>query len=81
MSFEILDETWASEVQAGLSEYIDNLIYGIDSDEEEYQDTESGQPFCGCDVCYWREVLTYTTTRILEGQKRGKIALVENEQA
>lgn len=81
MNFEILDEKWASEVQAGLSEYIDNLIYGVDSDEEEYHETESGQPFCGCDVCYWREVLTYATSRILEGQRQGKIELVEDEEA
>ena len=79
MKFEILDEKWASEVQAGLSDYIDNLIYGVD--DEEPLDTESGHLFCGCDVCYWREVLTYTTSRILEGQRQGRIALVDDEEA
>lgn len=72
MNFEILDEQWAEEVQAGLSEYIDNLIYGVD--EEEQPDTESGMVFCGCDVCYWREVLVYTTSRILDGYLQGRIA-------
>lgn len=78
MNFEILDEAWASEMQAGLSEYIDNLIYGVD--EEEQPDTESGMVFCGCDVCYWREILIYAAPRILEGQRRGKIALVEDDR-
>lgn len=77
MNFEIIDEKWAEEVQAGLSEYIDTLIYGIDEDDQ--PDTETGMIFCGCDVCYWREVLAYATTRILDGQKQGKIALVEDE--
>lgn len=75
MNFEILDERWAEEVQAGLSEYIDNLIYGIE--DEDQLPTESGELFCGCDVCYWREILVYTTARILEGQDQGKISLIK----
>ena len=78
MNFEINDEAWAKELESGVSEYIDTLIYGTYSEDGEAPETESGLEFCGCDVCYWREVLTYVTGRILEGQASGKIALIQD---
>ena len=74
--FEIKDEAWASEFQAGLSNYIDSLLYSIDDEDTEI-DPESGEAFCGCDVCYWREVLFYATPRLLQASKEGKISLTD----
>lgn len=75
MKFEIKDEAWAKHLEAGLSDYIDSLIYEYDNDPE----TESGLPFCGCDTCYWREVLVYVTPRILQGASEDRLALVSEE--
>lgn len=79
MEYEIEDQAWSSELQAGLSEYIDHLLYGIDEPEEEI-DTLSGQPFCGCDVCYWRETLFYVVPKVLDGYLSGKITVIPPSQ-
>jgi hypothetical protein len=75
--FEILDEAWGKTLETGLMDYIDGLIYST-YDEDEVE-AESGAPFCGCDTCYWREVLFFVTPRIIEGFKAGKIQLVGEE--
>ena len=76
-NFIINDKDWAEELQQGVDEYIDKLqswyVYG----EEEGEEPEpiSGQPYCGCEVCYWREVLAFVAPRIMNGQNDKKIEL------
>lgn len=88
-SFEIHDELWASELQQGLERYIDAL-YDSAFDEENRpvdevtpdtapaNNTESGIPFCGCNVCQYREILSYVTVRVIKGYQEGKVTLVED---
>lgn len=82
LSFEILDEKWATDLQNGLEEYLDTLR------ETHYQtvenngfdveiETESGISYCGCSVCEYREILSYTTPRIIKGYLESKVLLVE----
>lgn len=78
LNFEINDQAWAENLQASVAEYMDTLIFGIDAEDDEEPETETGIPFCGCDVCYWREVLAYVTPRIMDGQENGHITLVKD---
>lgn len=73
MSFYIEDPAWASNLQRNLAEYMDTMQNSVY--EETDVETESGQPYCGCDDCFWREVLSYAVTRIITGYNEGKISL------
>ena len=76
-SFQINDTTWAVEVQNELNEYIDTLqawyVYGEEEGEE--PETVSGLPYCGCETCYWREVLAFVSPRIMNAQNSKQIEL------
>ena len=73
MSIVINDEKWAEELQQGLEEY---LMFCQDSvDEDEEFETLSGLPYCGCSVCYYREMLTFMAPKIITGEKEGRIQL------
>lgn len=73
------DQAWARELESGLMEYIDDLMFTIE-DEEGGMATVTGEPFCGCDTCYWREILAYVTPKILRGQQEGKTKLIEIDE-
>jgi hypothetical protein len=78
---EVLDPEWASELQIDLSEYMMRLYDSIDAEEGSEQeefgiDTESGQPFCGCDVCEGREIISFLAGRIIQGYKSKKLQLL-----
>jgi hypothetical protein len=72
-SFQINDEAWASEFQRNLDEYMMRLQDSIDEDVD--VDTVTGQPFCGCTDCYWREILAFAAPVIMQGQLDKKIEL------
>lgn len=73
------DQAWARELESGLAEYIDDLMFTIE-DEEGGMPTVTGEPFCGCDTCYWREILSFVVPKILRGQIDGKVKLIEIEE-
>ena len=76
-SFQINDPEWAETVQKELNFYIYTLqswfVYG----EEEGEEPEpiSGLPYCGCETCYWREVLAFVSPRIMNAQNSKQIEL------
>jgi len=72
-NFYINDVDWAQELQGSIEEYMMTLMESIDSDED--VETVTNQPFCGCDVCYWREVLAFVSPKIMQAQLAGKIEL------
>jgi hypothetical protein len=84
LSFEILDQDWASDLQQGLDEYMMRLYDAIyEGTEEDYiqegdaaDNTESGIYFCGCSTCIVRENLAYATPRIIDGYLTGKVDIV-----
>lgn len=77
--FEIIDQDWAEELERGVEAYTDMLFEAIYSmgDEEEITETVSGEPFCGCNRCFWRETLFYIVPKLLRGYEEGKIQLEE----
>lgn len=75
MSFILNDEKWAEELQANVEEYLMLLQDSIDEDED--METLSGQPYCGCNVCYFREMLFFVSPKIMRGQNEKKIELSE----
>ena len=77
--FFINDEKWAEELQRDVENYMDELQCSIDEDES-LVETESGAPFCGCNVCYWREILFYLSPRLLKAAAEGKIELEEPKE-
>ena len=83
--FQINDEDWAKVLEAGLDEYIDSLqnyyVYGEDVTEGEEPETLSGEPYCGCETCYWREVLFFVAPKIMMAQNEKKIELTPNTGA
>ncbi len=81
---DIQDREWASELQIDLQEYIMRLYDSVDAEEgtREYEwgiETASGLPFCGCDVCQGREILSFLSGQIIEGYRAGKIGLYEDD--
>jgi hypothetical protein len=82
MKFEIRDGEWAQELQKGLEEYMSALYDSVDAEEgtpefEKGIDTESGIPFCACNVCEGREILSFIAPRVIRGYLDGKIGFFE----
>lgn len=77
--FRLTDETWAKDLESSVVEYTDALIESVyEEDDAEPVATLSGEPFCGCDTCFWRESLFFLVPRIIEGYKTGKIVVDED---
>ena len=82
MKFEIRDGEWATELQNGLEEYMGGLYESVDAEEgtpefEKGVETESGIPFCACNVCEGREILSFLAPRIVRGYIDGKLGFAE----
>lgn len=77
--FVINDSGWAEELERGVEDYTDMLFEAIypEGTEDEITETLSGEPFCGCNRCFWRETLFYIVPKLLRGYKEGKIELEE----
>lgn len=76
--FAINDVDWAQELEKGLEEYIDSLQNFYVYNDEEAPEVEpiSGEPYCGCETCYWREVLFFVAPKIMKAQNDKKIELL-----
>ncbi len=74
MNFQINDPEWASMLQRDIDDYMMLLQDSIDEDTD--VETLSGQPYCGCSDCYWREFLAFTAPKIMQGQQDNKIELI-----
>jgi hypothetical protein len=72
-NFQINDTEWASALQQDTDEYMMVLQDSIDEDAD--VDTLSGQPYCGCSDCYWREFFSFVAPKIMQAQLDGKIEL------
>lgn len=76
--FVINDQDWAEELERGIENYTDMLFEAVfEGTEEEITETLSGEPFCGCSRCFWRETLFYIVPKLLKGYEEGKIELEE----
>lgn len=74
--FSINDPEWAEELERGIEAYTDMLFDAIfEGTEDEITETLSGEPFCGCSRCFWRETLFYVVPKLLRGYEEGKIEL------
>jgi len=72
------DPEWAQELEKGVEEYTDMLLEAVfDGTEDEIGETLSGEPFCGCPVCFWREALFYLVPRIIDAYEEGKLTVEE----
>jgi hypothetical protein len=82
MKFEIRDSEWAENLQLGLEGYMVGLYESADAKEgtpeaEKANQTESGIPFCACNVCETREILAFVAPRIVRAYLDKKIGFVE----
>ena len=76
--FSIHDEEWARGIEKGVEEYTDMLFEAVfEGTEDEITETLSGEPFCGCSQCFWRETLFFIVPKLLKGYEEGKITLEE----
>ena len=74
--FVVNDEGWAQDLERGVESYTDMLFEAVWSEEEgEVTETLSGQPFCGCSQCFWRETLFFVVPKIIKGFEEGKVEL------
>lgn len=74
--FSINDQEWAVELEKGVESYTDMLFEAVfEGTEEEITETLSGEPFCGCAQCFWRETLFFLVPKLLKGYEEGKIEL------
>ena len=76
--FVVNDQAWAHDLEKGVEDYTDMLFEAVwDNDEDSISETVSGEPFCGCSPCFWREALYYLVPRIIKGYEEGKLELEE----
>lgn len=76
--FNVTDEAWAHDLEKGVEDYTDMLFEAVwDGTEEVVPETLSGEPFCGCSSCFWRETLFFLVPKIIKGYKEGKLELEE----
>lgn len=76
--FTVNDESWAQDLEKGVEDYTDMLFEAVwDGTEEEVPETLSGEPFCGCSSCFWRETLFFLVPKIIKGYEDGKLELEE----
>lgn len=74
--FSVNDEAWAHDLEKGVEDYTDMLFEAVwEGSEELIVETVSGEPFCGCSACFWREALYYLVPKIIRGYEDGKIEL------
>ena len=74
--FSVIDVEWAHELEVGVENYTDMLLEALwENGEENIPETLSGEPFCGCSQCFWREALFYLVPKLLRGYEEGKIEL------
>jgi hypothetical protein len=76
MKFEIADPKWAEDLQQSMEYYMMKLYESVDAEEgtpEADPQTESGIPFCSCNVCEGREILSFLAPRIIKGYLDKKI--------
>lgn len=82
LEFAIRDESWATTMQNGLESYMMSLYESVDAGDidspEANIETESGHPFCGCNVCEGREILSYTVPRVIDGYLKGAVGFYRN---
>lgn len=84
LKFEIRDPRWAQDLQNGLEEYMGTLYDSVDAEEgtpEADPFTESGIPFCACNVCESREILSFVAPRVIKGYLDGKIGYFDATEA
>jgi len=84
MKFEIRDPDWATELQNSMEEYMMKMYDSLDAETgtpEADPHTESGIPFCGCNICEGREILSFLSPRIIKGYLEGKIGFFDVEEA
>jgi hypothetical protein len=74
--FVILDSAWAQELERGVEDYADALSENVMEGDGEMI-TLSGEPYCGCSTCHYREVLFYVTPKIIQAYNEGKVNLEE----
>jgi hypothetical protein len=76
--FNVTDEAWAQDLEKGVEDYTDMLFEAVwDGTEEIVPETLSGEPFCGCSSCFWRETLFFLVPKIIKGYEEGKLELEE----
>lgn len=75
-SFKVNDQEWAHDLEKGVEAYTDMLFEAVwDANDDEISETLSGEPFCGCSPCFWRETLFYLVPKIILGYEERKIEL------
>ena len=76
--FSVTDEAWAHDLEKGVEDYTDMLFEAVwDGTEDVVPETLSGEPFCGCSSCFWRETLFFLVPKIIKGYEEGKLELEE----
>jgi hypothetical protein len=84
----VADPAWPGELDTEVVQTLDRLIEALDwletqvgEDGDElsviYPDPPSGEPFCGCETCVRREILTIAVTRTVEAVASRRIKIVD----
>jgi hypothetical protein len=76
--FIVNDEAWAHDLEKGVETYTDMLFEAVwEGTEDSIPETLSGEPFCGCSSCFWRETLFFLVPKIIRGYEEGQLELEE----
>lgn len=71
--YTIHDNDWAVTLQRETQQYMMELFDSVYADDDDDVETVTGIPFCGCDVCEYREMLAFVTPILIEGFLSGSI--------
>ena len=76
-----VDGTFAEEMEREVNNMLDALFEATDSEDmdlDDFPETPSGAPFCGCQTCVVREVMVMTTELTARGVREGLIEQIGN---
>jgi hypothetical protein len=71
----VFDEAWGVDFEVRMVEYMNSLYFSLDAPIDVEVETISGEIFCGCETCDFRERYLMATKLIIEGYQAGKVRL------
>jgi hypothetical protein len=71
----VFGEEWGEAFTEAMRDYVNLLEVALEDETEAEIETLSGEPFCGCQDCYEREVYLMATKLVIEGYEAGKVHL------
>lgn len=69
----LLDNDWALVLEDSFLQHLQGMQQAVSSGDHSAFVIESERPFCGCEVCWMREIWAFLFPKVIAAYKTGKI--------